>query len=446
MSNGSNIDDETYKTMSDLAYQDQKAGDKLTELPGWEVLEGTESNKFSGFDAVTFYNPETKEAVIAYRGTEGSASLDRSVPDFVMDGRIGGGELIRKGQQEAGNFVNNLTPDWLDKGVEGVKDFTGISKVEDWAGDRVRDVENWTGDRVKDIEKTVSPTGWANQMYQSEDYANHMQNKHKDLNFSMTGHSLGGGNAQYASAYTGIPAVTFSAPSVMGNLTPEMRRRAEAGAFDGQVVNYANPSDLVASGTLGGYDRHVGSTFYINSNYEDANDGVGIIDKAKNSFGGENYHSLDQYDFKNGYISNDLYDPITGERIRYSPRLMDHMGPFSKNFGPLRSKSGGGGGMASAAAASGLIQVTPEELKSVASRWKQNAQQCNAELNQVRTRMAQYLHTSRSRRLEPIVTQLDASIQELSTWHMKHTSQFLNFIDEKADAFRQADESPVHFN
>jgi len=346
--------------MSDLAYQDQKAGDKLTELPGWEVLEGTESNKLSGFDAVTFYNPETKEAVIAYRGTEGSASLDRSVPDFVMDGRIGGGELIRKGQQEAGNFVNNLTPDWLDKGVQGVKDFTGISKVENWAGDRVRDVENWTGDRVKDIEKTVSPTGWANQMYQSEDYANHMQNKHKDLNFSMTGHSLGGGNAQYASAYTGIPAVTFSAPSVMGNLTPEMRRRAESGEFDGQVVNYANPSDLVASGTLGGYDRHVGSTFYINSNYEDANDGVGIIDKAKNSFGGENYHSLDQYDFKNGYISNDLYDPITGERIRYSPRLMDHMGPFSKNLGPLRSKSGGGGGMASAAAASGLIQVTSE--------------------------------------------------------------------------------------
>ncbi|UOK64073.1 WXG100 family type VII secretion target [Paenibacillus sp. OVF10] len=238
--------------------------------------------------------------------------------------------------------------------------------------------------------------------------------------------------------------MTFSAPSVMGNLTPEMRRRAESGEFDGQVVNYANPSDLVASGTLGGYDRHVGSTFYINSNYEDANDGVGIIDKAKNSFGGENYHSLDQYDFKNGYISNDLYDPITGERIRYSPRLMDHMGPFSKNFGPLRSKSGGG--MAAVGGASGLIQVTPEELKSVASRWKQNAQQCNAELNQVRSRMAQYLHTSRSRRLEPIVTQLDASIQELSTWHMKHTSQFLNFIDEKADAFRQADESPVHFN
>ncbi|WFR63379.1 hypothetical protein P9222_03030 [Paenibacillus amylolyticus] len=444
MSNGSNIDDETYKTMSDLAYQDQKAGDKLTELPGWQVLEGTESNKFSGFDAVTFYNPETKEAVIAYRGTEGSASLDRSVPDFVMDGRIGGGELIRKGQQEAGNFVDNLTPDWLDKGVQGVKDFTGISTVENWAGDRVRDVENWTGDRVKDIEKTVSPTGWANQMYQAEDYASQMQNKHKDLNFSMTGHSLGGGNAQYASAYTGIPAVTFSAPSVMGNLTPEMRRRAEAGEFDGQVVNYANPSDLVASGTLGGYDRHVGSTYYINSNYEDANDGVGIIDKAKNSFGGENYHSLDQYNFKNGYISNDLYDPITGERIGYSPRFMDQMGPFSKNFGPLGSKSGGG--MAAAAGASGLIQVTPEELKSVASRWKQNAQQCNAELNQVRSRMAQYLHTSRSRRLEPIVTQLDASIQELGTWHMKHTSQFLNFIDEKADAFRQADESPVHFN
>ena len=109
-----------------------------------------------------------------------------------MDGRIGGGELIRKGQQETSKFVDSLTPEWLDKGVENVKDFTGVSKVEDWAGDRVRDVENWAGDRVKDIEKTVSPTGWANQMYQAENYANHMQDKHRDLNFSMTGHSLGG--------------------------------------------------------------------------------------------------------------------------------------------------------------------------------------------------------------------------------------------------------------
>ena len=40
MSKPPNIDDETYRTLSDLAYQDQKTGDKLTELPGWEVLEG----------------------------------------------------------------------------------------------------------------------------------------------------------------------------------------------------------------------------------------------------------------------------------------------------------------------------------------------------------------------------------------------------------------------
>ncbi|PYE47308.1 hypothetical protein HUB98_19485 [Paenibacillus barcinonensis] len=446
MSNGRNIDDETYKTLSELAYQDQKTGDRLTELPGWEVLEGTEGDKLSGFDAVTFYNPETKEAVIAYRGTEGSAPLDRSIPDFVMDARIGGGELIRKGQQEATRAVDNLTPEWLDKGVQHVKDVTGVSRVEGWAGERLRDAENWAGDRVKDIERTLSPTGWANQMYHSENYANRMKDKYSDLNFSLTGHSLGGGDAQYASAYTGLPAVTFSAPSVMGNLTPEMRRRVEAGELDGQVTNYASPGDLVASGALGGYDRHVGSTYYIDSNYADANDGVSLIDKVKDTFGGKNYHSLDQYDFKNGYISNDLYDPVTGERVRYSPRLMENLGPLGKAIGPLGLGLGAGKGMAGVLG-SGLIQVTPEELKSVASRWKQNALQCNAELNQVRTRMAQYLHSSRSRRLEPIVTQLDASIQELSTWHMKHTSQFLTFIEEKAEAFRQADESPVrHFN
>ena len=123
--------------------------------------------------------------------------------------------------------------------------------------------------------------------------------------------------------------------------------------------------------------------------------------------------------------------------------MLADLAGFMRNLGV--QASGLAKGMAGAVAASGLIQVTPEELKSVASRWKQNAQQCNSELNQIRHRMAQYLHSSRSRRLEPIVTQLDASINELSTWHMKHTSQFLNFIDEKADAFRQADQTQVSF-
>ncbi|PRA01760.1 MULTISPECIES: hypothetical protein [unclassified Paenibacillus] len=423
------IDDETYRLMSELAYENAKAGTEYSNLPGWQVLEDTHGNGYSGFDAVTFYNQETGQAVISYRGTEGSAGWDRKGLDFLADGQIAIPELGRKIEQST-----DFTPDWLSGGIQKVKDVTGLTHLD-----------NALGELDRQIDKKLNP--FPNQMYEAEDYAKDMQNKYKNLDFSLTGHSLGGGNAQYAAANTGMTAVTFSAPSVISSLTPSLKRKAEEGGFDNQIVNFGHPGDFVASGFFGGYDRHVGSMYYINSNYKDMNDNMSMGDKMGNTFGGKEYHDLKQYQFENGYISNDLYDPITGEKINKTPRepsnIMTELADIMRSFGAQTSKMVAGVG--SVGGASGLIQVTPEELKSVASRWKQNAQQCNAELNQVRTRMAQYLHTSRSRRLEPIVTQLDASIHELGTWHMKHTSQFLNFIDEKADAFRQADESPVHF-
>ncbi|MFM9281303.1 hypothetical protein [Paenibacillus jiagnxiensis] len=147
------------------------------------------------------------------------------------------------------------------------------------------------------------------------------------------------------------------------------------------------------------------------------------------------------YEFKNGYISNDLYDPVTGETIDYSPRepsdfaenlvelgkdLRNHVFTFARE-------------LAAVAAAASTIQVTPEELKSVALRWKNNAQRSNEELNKVSRLLTQYLHSSRSQRLEPIVTRLDASMKELGTWHMKRTNEFLTFIEQKAVQFEQVD-------
>ncbi|WP_407074365.1 hypothetical protein [Paenibacillus lacisoli] len=425
-----------YEKMSNMAYSDLKEGGKVKDIPGWEVLESTRSHRTSGFDAVTFYNPETKQAVIAYRGTEGSASLDRSVPDFVTDATIGIPELKRKVDQTIDQKID-FTPDWWDAGVQKVKDKTGITAVNDWVGEREKDLDK------------ITVFGKNNQMYLAEDYAKEMQSKHEDLDFSLTGHSLGGGNAQYASVYTGMPAVTFSAPSVIENLTPGAKRKAEEGEYDSQITNYAHPGDVVASGAMGGYDRHVGTTYYIDSNYADANKDVSIIDKAKNSFGGPNYHSLDQYKFnKDGYISNELYDPVTGKRVEDSPRmpgtfgLVDDLQDMAHRFGSgVGAFIGGLSQLAAAAAASGSgkIQVTPEELREVAGRWKQNAQQSSSELSRVRQQMQQYLHTSQSRRLAPIVTQLDASISELSQWHLQRTSEFLQFISSKADQFQQAD-------
>ncbi|WP_425313248.1 lipase family protein [Paenibacillus mangrovi] len=419
-----------YQKMSDLAYADLEKGSKPQELPGWEVLENPANDDSSGFDAVTFYNPDTKQAVIAYRGTEGGKGLKDSLPDYLTDGGIGVRELGRKIDQSL-----HVKYPWDDT-VQTIEDKTGITKVKDWAGEADRFLDKtFNGDK---------------QLYQAEDYAKEMQKKHKDLHFSLTGHSLGGANAQYAAAYTGLSAVTFSAPSVMGSLSPWAKRRAEAGEYDSQITNYAHPGDIIASGTLGGFDRHVGSTYYIDSNYEDANKDVGIIEKAKNTLGGPYYHGLKQYQFDaNGYLSNPLYDGATGELVNGSPRLPASFRIMESWRGAFADQArmlglfgfSAGGRLGGGTIGGGTIRVTPEELRSVAEKWSVSAQQVHADLQTIRAKLMKYMHSSHSRRLQPLVAQLDASINELTQWHVQQTTEFLGFIRLKAEQFIQADAS-----
>lgn len=425
------IDDETYKTMSSLAYDDHEAGMQPADLKGW-IVEDTENSKLSGFDAVTFINPETKQAVIAFRGTEMDNGFSRMLPDVLNDAGIGMGEIGRK--------IEIKRP--FDEQFTRFEDATGITAFKDWMGETSRKVDKFTS-----FPET-------NQMYQAEDYTREMMGKYEGYDFSLTGHSLGGANAQYAAAYTGADAVTFSAPSVIGSLSPEYRRKAENGEFDDQIINFAHPGDIIGSGALGGFEGHVGSTYYIDSSYRDANDGLSIKDKISNTLGGPQYHQLDRYQFENGYISNPLYDGKTDERVgsprfpSYGPGMLDGLG--SKMHGVLGSLSsmpgmalGGLAGLAAlrsgAAGASGTIQVTPAELRSVAERWKQNAHQSRSEIEGIRQRLGKYMFSSHSRRLQPMVQQLDVSIVSMSQWHLQQTSDIVFYIHHKADQFEQTD-------
>ncbi|UNK17364.1 hypothetical protein MNQ98_23250 [Paenibacillus sp. N3/727] len=431
MTTSSRIDDETYKLMSSSAYDDLEKDQELEELPGWKVLEDTESKAFSGFDAVTFVNNDTNQAVIAFRGTEGKAELARSGPDFINDIDIGLNELNRKSE---------IKLPW-DEQVKKFEDAVGITQLN-----------NWMGEASKEVDKFFQFPG-TNQLYQAEDYAKEMQSKYEHLNFTLTGHSLGGANAQYASAYTGMDAVTFSAPSVVGSLTPEARRKAEEGHFDSQIINFAHPGDIIASGEFGGYEGHVGSTYYIDSNYKDANDGVSMKEKINNTLDGPNYHDLDRYKFEDGYISNPLFDGETGEPVD-SPRIPSSFNLFDEvkdmisgvgsaltAFQKMALATGASVSAAGGSASVGTIQVTPAELRSVAERWKLNAQQCHAELEGIRQRLSRYMYSSHSRRLQPIVQQLDTSIVSMSQSHLQHTNEILYYINHKADLFEQTDNS-----
>lgn len=418
------MDDETYRLMSEAAYLDLKKEDTVEDLPGWEVLEDYKSNSVSGFDAVTFYNKETNQAVIAYRGTEAGKDLSHALPDYLADADIGIEEINRK--------IPEFRPPWADH-VDKVKEVTGINDVTDWFGEQSRKI-----DKKTDIWGT-------NQLYQAEDYALEMKEKYKGVDFTLTGHSLGGANAQYAAAYTGMSAVTFSAPSVIGSLSPEARRKAENGEFDSQIINFAHPGDIIASGALGGFDGHVGSTYYIDSSYKDANDGLSIKEKIDNTLGGPNYHQLDRYRFEDGYISNPLYDGAT-DKAADSPRIPAHSSLLFGLGGPMSGLGLGLGGSLAAVAGSaggsaGTIQVSPAELRSVAEKWRAHAHQSDAEIQGIRQRLSKYMFSSHSRRLQPIVQQLDTSIMSMSQWHLQHTTDIVQYIKFKADLFERTDNS-----
>ncbi|MDQ0497006.1 lipase family protein [Paenibacillus brasilensis] len=421
--NSLQVSDETYKIMSGMAYKKIKKGaEPSEELPGWKVLD-TLDREDSGLAAVTFYNEETKQAVIAYRGTETD-----DPQDLYNDATLALPEINRKIHGSL-----NIHSDEYNEKMKKMDDALGFTAFN-----------NWMGEKEKSVDKALF--GSSNQFYQAEDYAKDIQKKYKDYNFSLTGHSLGGGNAQYVSAYTGLTAVTFSAPSVISSLTTEYRHKAENGEFDHQITNFLHPGDVIASGAFGGYDLHVGSTYYVDSNYETANNGVGVKEKIENTLSGPAYHKLEHYHFENGYVSNPLYDPVTGERIAESPRipsgfnLMDTVDGWIHQLGQTLTQFQKAALVTAAtSASSGTIQVMPEHLLAVAEKWKANAQQCDADFQRVRARLSRYLHSSQSRRLQPIVTQLDSSMTEFSQWHLRTTNEFLYYLENKIEQFIQAD-------
>lgn len=98
-------------------------------------------------------------------------------------------------------------------------------------------------------------------------------------------------------------------------------------------------------------------------------------------------------------------------------------------------------GGASASRGAGTIQVTPAELRSVAEKWKAHAHQSHSQIEGIRQRLGKYMYSSHSRRLQPIVAQLDASVMSMSQWHLQHTTDIVQYIKFKADLFERTDHS-----
>ncbi|MDP4144911.1 MAG: hypothetical protein Q8936_10600 [Bacillota bacterium] len=297
MSSDFHISDECYKEMCAISYNN---GDilplMLVDLSGWETIippNGSLHNILSGFDAVVFKRLETNQIVIAYRGTEGSASLDRSIPDYVTDA--------------------------TSIAINGKKLWHGFSLILPY-------LPGAAAVNARLIHLGESFLNKNSQFTKADQLFKAVKIDYPSADISLTGHSLGGALAQYVAGKNNIYAVTYSAPSVVDLLPKELSKKAYAGVFDDKIINYVNPKDPIAAGAFSEYTRHVGSTYYIDSNYKDANEIYtgpdGTIKRFWNSiFGDTPNHSLDRYSFdKDGNLDNEIFDVATNNRLSCSPR------------------------------------------------------------------------------------------------------------------------------
>lgn len=427
------ISDQSYNTLSKLAYQDLPEGMNLDSpgLEGWEVVvpDGAKlHSKVSGFDAMVVRNPETDQVVISYRGTDGIADYETDAFD-VVGGRV-------KDLEETLNHPIRTT-------------FIGGGPAK-LAADKIA-YEN-------------------NQFHQAEELYAAVQKEYPNADISLTGHSLGGGLAQYVAVRQDIPAVTYSAPTSLNLLADDLADQVRNGDFDSKIINYVHPSDSVGAGPFGEYERHVGSTYYIGNDFDGANAkytgleanipvtvpmprlpgmpggflqtkigidldklGLGHLVRFKDSVFNKatDYHSADQYKFdENGNIINPLVNRVTGERFTGSPRAEAHEGMRMGN--KLGGRAGAGG-------ANGTIQLTPEELKTASRTMRGHIQETSQETTSSISAIHSLMNTSESRSLTPIIERSSGQLQQINQWYATTVAEIANYIDRKADEFIRAD-------
>lgn len=277
------ISDQAYRELANGAYKSDERKE-INNKRGSEVWEPIHPkgaklhDKETGFDATVYQNTVTGDiVVVVYWGTEGGESLDRSVPDFITDARY-----ILMGQ----------------------------NPIQD-------------GEKIDPYDK--SQVIAANQFTQSVSLLEIVKKEYPNQKISTTCHSLGGANAQFASAICSVPAVTYSAPGVYDMLPNDIQKKVDAGEYKGQIINYINPKDTISGGALREDKTHIGDTYMVNSDFKTANNDYGMhqIDRFLDSIGAKDFHGIKNYHVDAfGNIDNSmLVDANTGEKIYRSPRF-----------------------------------------------------------------------------------------------------------------------------
>lgn len=163
-------------------------------IQSWKLI-NFQPNTTSGFAAAAFQNPDTKEIVFAFRGTEPNKSIYTFLQDAITDAQLA----------VSGNALGK---------------------------------PNQFNDAFAFFDKTLKNIGKGN-------YSG----------YSFTGHSLGGGIAQYMTYITNKTgkSVTFDAVGI-GQAMPHV----DPASFKGYITDYVNQNDII-----GEYGVQLGDTIYL---------------------------------------------------------------------------------------------------------------------------------------------------------------------------------------
>ncbi len=457
------INDQLNWKLSNLAYNRENR--IYNPNLDWEVIEPEgaflHDTNGSGFDATVFKNINTDDIIIAYRGTE---PLGRPLWSMFMDYGTDGMDVV-------GGRIKGLEE--LHQSYEKIKDNPWILSQPEAAR---------TYQKMEYDYQT-------NQFHQAEELYHTVRKAYPNAQITTTGHSLGGAEAEYVAVRNGLSSTTFNAPSINHLLPDELQEKSKSGTFDKTNVAYVDPGDAIGSG-LKDADRHVGSTFYTYSTYEEANKQYnftnyyplvttekrpsvfqdfllgtkirisfvpvttsmgnwGALKKFINSAFGEGRHSLERFEFDDaGNISNSLFtmdgQPLSGSpRLKYYEESMANQALMKEAVQDLIARYGSNWGKFGTilATATGVkIQLRPEALKEAGQTLNRHVQEFQAELPSAIRSIQHLVETSSSRSLQPIAERLTQTLLTFNRWYVGEGQQIADYINKKADDFIRADQ------
>ncbi|AXO95535.1 hypothetical protein J8Y17_24565 [Bacillus cereus] len=407
----SSVSDEALSNLSGKSYKDAelakiKVGDHQET---WERIEIPNSvplhNPVNSFDATIYKNDETKQIVIAYRGSwEAPDFYDADLFD-VMGGRV------RKNQ------------DSLDK----------LNKI-DTSSLPLTEQFNFATAKER-AKKAVEESQFTNADGLAKDVKNYIADPKNGLDgydLTLTGHSLGGGLGEYAGVMNDVPVVSFEAPNVIDLLHKDKKEKALRGDYKNLITTYGNPNDTVFTGFRGNDNKNrgrIGHLYYTDKpdakNDSKLHDVSGFIPYSSflingynavrffMGFMGPKFHSMDNFSHdKYGYFNMpNMYDGETGQRILSSPRA-----------GEI------------------TIRLSVEEVKQIAKDLKREIDDINQKLVQASNKIINILQQSPASVEGNLINTVTYGVYGFQRGYMERIRSEADFIEQRADNFKNVDE------